>query len=305
MGILIDGKFRMNPKLELQKTLLLPDFPSGSSINFYGGKFYLIGDDANTILILDENYQEVNHIRIFDYPDKRIPKPKKVDFETSSLITLDDKNYLLVKGSASKKKRAKLMLIPLDHEREILETIKYTEFADRLFGNGIQEVNIEGSTIVRNQLVLANRGSGENPINHLIITGKNFWQQQQQVNITASEVVLPGKQNGFIGVSELFYAESKDLLLFTLSSEQTNNSYHDGAIGDSYLGWMDSYSQKIGTSKSMVDGLINLSDVSDAFKGEKIEGICIECLVGNELTIHLISDNDQGQSKLFKIRMTI
>ena len=295
----------MSPKLELLKSLLLPDFPSGSSINFYKGKFYLIGDDANTILVLDESYQEVKQIRVFDYPDKRIPKPEKVDFETSTLITVDGKDYLLVKGSASKKKRAKLMLVSLNHESEKPETINYNEFSKRLLENGIPELNIEGSTIIKNQLVLANRGNGKNPINHLITTEKNFWQQQEQASISVSAVVLPNKSNSFLGISELCYVESKDLLLFTLSSEVTNDSYNDGEIGDSYLGWMDSFSKRIGTPKLMTDGLVNLSEVSSAFMSEKIEGICVESLVGNEFIIHLISDNDQGQSKLFKVRMTI
>ena len=295
----------MNLKLELLDSLLLPDFPSGSSINFYDGKLYLIGDDANQVLILDRNYNAIDSIPLFNFPEKRIPKTEKTDFETSTLITLKGKNYLLVKGSASKKKRAKLTLISLDNKNEKLETFKYEEFSERLLARGIQEVNIEGSALVRNQLVLANRGNEENPINYLITTEKNFWQQQQQASIGISEVVIPIYNKGFIGISELCYVELKDFLLFTLSSEKTNNSYNDGEIGDSYLGWMDSFSGKINTPKLTSDGLLNLSEVSDVFKGEKIEGICIEREVGNDFTIHLISDNDQGQSKLFKVGMTI
>lgn len=285
--------------------MLLSDFPSGSSINYHNGKFYLIGDDANDILILDRDYQKADSIRLFDYPDKRIPKKKKVDFESSSLITLEGRDYLLVKGSASRKKRMKLMLISLDKEGESLEEFPYEEFAMRLNTNGIHEINIEGSTLIGNRLVLANRGNEVNPINHLVITESNFWQRQHEASISVSEVTLSITGPSFLGISELCYVESKDLLFLTFSSELTNNSYNDGLIGDSYLGWIDNASCKINVPNLQVNGMIDLTDVSEEFKGEKIEGICVERVEGEEYTLHLISDNDQGQSKLFKVRMTI
>jgi hypothetical protein len=107
------------------------------------------------------------------------------------------------------------------------------------------------------------------------------------------------------GVSEMCYVESMDRLLITLSSEATDSVYEDGAIGDSCIGWIDSISTKIQGTHLSLDGVLDLSDCNEIFKGEKIEGLCVESVVGNELLIHLVSDNDQGVSRLFTIKMLI
>ena len=51
--------------------------------------------------------------------------------------------------------------------------------------------------------------------------------------------------------------------------------------------------------------MINLSDASNEFKNQKIEGICVERVSDDELLLHLISDNDNGESKLFKALVEI
>jgi hypothetical protein len=89
-----------------------------------------------------------------------------------------------------------------------------------------------------------------------------------------------------------------------MSSEATNNAYDDGVIGDSYIGWVNDINQKLQQPDIILDGLINLSDIDTAFKGEKIEGICMESVSGNEMVLHLIADNDQGESRLFKLKLT-
>jgi hypothetical protein len=55
------------PKTEFLSSLLLTDFPSGSSINYYDGKLFLVGDDANDILILDTDYKKIDSKLMADY----------------------------------------------------------------------------------------------------------------------------------------------------------------------------------------------------------------------------------------------
>jgi hypothetical protein len=50
--------------------------------------------------------------------------------------------------------------------------------------------------------------------------------------------------------------------------------------------------------------MISLADVDPVFKKEKIEGVCVESVSGTGITLHLISDNDAGESRLFKIKMS-
>ena len=55
----------------------------------------------------------------------------------------------------------------------------------------------------------------------------------------------------------------------------------------------------------MMDQLINLSEVHVDFRNEKIEGLCVEVAQENTLILHLISDNDNGESKLFKVKLKL
>jgi hypothetical protein len=71
-------------------------------------------------------------------------------------------------------------------------------------------------------------------------------------------------------------------------------------IGSSYIGWVNNVASKLKQAKLRLDGMINLSDVNNEFKNQKMEGICVERVSDDELLLHLISDNDNGETKLFK-----
>jgi hypothetical protein len=256
------------------------------------------------MLVLNTDYQEIDSIKLFDYSEKRIPKAEKTDFETAVLVNVNDKIHLLILGSASRKEREKGMLIPIaDASLPQLQTFSNAEFINRVRMKGIGEINIEGATCIGDHLILSNRGNNANQKNHLIITEKDFWLRQNEVAFSILSVVIPFNTKEFPGISELCYVESKDILLFTMSSEATNNAYDDGVIGDSYIGWVTGINQKLQEPDIMLDGLINLSEVDADFKGEKIEGVCIESANGNELILHLIADNDLGESKLFNVKL--
>lgn len=300
----------LKPVIELIKSLLLADFPSGSSINYYDGKLYLIGDDANNLLILDNTYKQINSIPLFDYPAKRIPKDQKADFESSTIINMNGAVYLLALGSASREERKKELLIPLlnagpDYKKLFIQVLYKPAFFEQLKTKGINDVNVEGATIIGDHLVLANRGNIANPQNSLIFTNSIFSNTQTEVALSISKLVLPAPLPAFAGVSELCYIESKDMLFFTLSSETTDNSYDDGAIGISYIGWINDITTKINHRELTLDEMIDLPANIKDFVHEKIEGVCVEAVHGNELTIHLVSDNDGGESKLFKVKVTV
>jgi hypothetical protein len=288
----------------------LADFPSGSSINYYEGNIYLIGDDANNLLVLDNRYQQVDSIPLFDFPVKRIPKSQKADFETSTLIEVNGVMKILILGSASREERKKAMLLPLmnpdpDINKPFLPFFYNASFFAQYKSKGIEEVNIEGATTIGDYLVLGNRGNTANPINHLIFTNNIFSNRQNKVSFYISKIVLPVQLHEFAGVSELCYVESKDILLFTFSSETTNNSYDDGTIGDSYIGLIYDISHKLQYPELILDEMINLSAIDKDFENEKIEGICVEAVNGNELILHLVSDNDGGESKLFNVKVVL
>jgi hypothetical protein len=300
----------LNPTVQLLQFLLLANFPSGSSINYYENKLFLLGDDARTILVLDKSYRAIDSIRLFDYPEKRIPKSKKADLESSAIVTVAGVRHLLALGSASTEDRKRFLLIPLtsdgliDHSKPLLtDTMK--EFIARVTKAGINEVNLEGAFVREDNLILANRGNRNSPKNHLIVTEGNFWVRQKEAALRILPIELPGSRGEFLGISELCYLKSKDVFLFTFTSEATTNAYDDGVIGSSYIGWISNAATKLTHAKLNLDGMINLSEVNREFKSQKIEGLCVEWADNDEILLHLISDNDNGESKLFKVLLKL
>jgi len=292
------------PRIQLLNAVLLPDFPSGSAITYYDGRFYLVGDDARNIAVLDRDYRQAGTIPLFEHPEKRIPKAEKTDFETAVIVDAQQQAHLLAIGSASRKEREQVMLVPLQQSGGHPAKFNTGVFTERLRSAGIKEVNIEGGTLAGELLILANRGNNTYRENHLIITGKDYWLRQEDVQVSVLPLTLPSCIDGFLGISELCYDPLSDTLLFTLSSEATANAYDDGAIGDSYIAWAAHISQQIKQSSIALDALINLPEADAAFKGEKIEGICIEAAHSNEWLLQLVADNDKGQSRLFRVRLS-
>lgn len=298
--------------VRLIRSHLLKDFPSGSSINYYDEKFYLVGDDANNLLILDDSYKQIDSIKLFNYPEKRIPKAEKADFESATIITLNNKPHLFIIGSASTEKRKKALLIPVQNHQAGLANLFHPffyqdAFLQQLKTKGIAEVNIEGATTIGDSLVLSNRGNNAKPINHLVITptaGIQAPAKQKDFTVSVIPLTLPVKTRSFTGVSELCYVASKDLLLVTLSEEATDNAYDDGVISDSYIGWINNVSKKMNSATLVLDEMINLSTVDKAFTLQKIEGLCVTSVQDTVLDIHLVSDNDNGESNLFHIKVT-
>ncbi|SHM03960.1 hypothetical protein SAMN05444266_106159 [Chitinophaga jiangningensis] len=287
----------MKTIITLLKTLLLSHFPSGSSINYHDGLLYLIGDDANELLVLDSNYNQVNAVKLFNYDGKRIPKAQKPDLETSVILN----GTLLALGSGATKEReiAVTVSLPLNNSQPFKSS--YSTFIKRL--HQITEINIEGAAVIGNHVVLSNRGNEANPVNHFIITSTDFISQQETAPIRIISLKLP--LPGFAGVSELCYAEKEDILFVILSSEATSNAYDDGAIGDSYFAWVNNISRKLNDKEISLDGIVNLSDVDAAFKGEKVEGVCISSITDNSWILHLVADDDKGASRLFQVNVGV
>ncbi len=301
---------QLKPHIELIKSLLLSDFPSGSSINYHDGKFYLIGDDSTNILLLDTDYQKIDSVQLFDYPEKRIPKSDKIDLEGSVIIEIMGKDHLLILGSASRKNRKMVILIPFSHFGSDFKTLEHSlfktkDFINRIKSNGIEEINLEGVCLFQKDLLLGNRGNRTSQNNHLIITDRDFYARQDDAKLLVRKLLLPDDQQKFLSISELCFIDLQNILFITLTSEATDNAYDDGEIGNSYIGWIYDATTKLHTHEVTLDGMINLGDVDEIFKNQKVEGICSEYVKPNELILHLVSDNDVGESRLFKVKMRL
>lgn len=272
-------------------------YPSASGIQFLNNQFYIIGDDAKNILIVDSSFNAIDSITLYPFSEQRIPKSLKPDLE-SITITKDNKLLLLGSGSLAPYRSVGWLINPSTKEKEF---IHLDTFYNRLRLNNIAELNIEGSCALPGYLLLSNRGNKENQKNHLILTSHNFWEQQSESSIS---IILLGGNNDsleFSGISGLTYAGKSDRLLMTISTEDTKNAVEDGAIGKSYLWIINNFSSKLKWNAINPNQIIDLEKVDPKFKNQKIESICITKETRKFFHLVLVADNDNGSSTLFRL----
>jgi hypothetical protein len=289
------------PTIVLLSQKQLPDFPSASAIDFYKERLYVTGDDARYLAILDTSYNLLDTVTLFPGTELRIPKKLKADLEASAIISHKGVDYLLTAGSSSTAERELIYLFPMNDLRAYRQ-ISTTVISQAFRAGGIREVNIEGAVAFSNQIVFGNRGNLTNRHNHLILVPQSLLDGPLTGKPAIISLDFPGTGNAFIGLSGLTYIPSRDMLLFTASIEQTASATEDGLIGDSYLGYIKDFSRKTGNASIQPDQLMNLGQMQREFANQKIESVCAQTEEG-QLILHLVADNDDGTSTLFKISL--
>ncbi len=275
----------------------LPQYPSASGIEYFNNNVYIIGDDANRLLVLDSNLIPTDSIILYPFIEKRIPRNVKADLEGIT-VTKDKKLLITGSGSLSPYRNIAWMVDPLSKQKEI---ILLDTFYQRLKQNGISEINIEGICAIPGSVILTNRGSKGYPKNHLVLTNKDFWKDQVNAPISLVLAGFNKDSSSFNGVSGITYAAKSDALLMTVSTEDTRNSLDDGAIGKSYLWIINNISSKKRWKAINPDKIIDLDKTDARFKGHKIESVCIMEETRKQLHLLLAADNDNGSSTLFKL----
>ena len=285
------------PAITFISSKVFTDFPSASAIEYHNNQLYVFGDDATSLLILDTNYNVQSSIQYIAGTKTRLSKSLKPDIEAATFLNFADKTFLYAFGSQSTSNRKKVYVFPVDS----LNRFVAFEYPLKKIPQ-IKEWNIEGAAFVEDQLVLANRANLKSKINYLLLA--TFQTTQKENAAKVIQMTLP-QQSVVAGVSGLFYAPEKDLLLFTASEEATPDAVQDGAIGESYLGIITDFSKKMFRKSIKPDAFLKLADVSTEFKQQKVESVCVQKTEGNNLLLHLVADNDNGESKLFKILLKL
>jgi hypothetical protein len=275
------------------------EYPSASSIEFYEGKLYVMGDDATKLLVLDTYLNIVDSMPIISYPENRIPKDIKPDLEASALN--GDNLFLFGSGSLSPHRNFawKHNLKTKDNDSINLEPLflKIKEL-------GIEQINIEGACFVSGKLILANRGNKGYPHNHLIITDEKFLNNDSSFQLFVIPLAPQKDTASFKGVSGLCYARESDQLILTVSTEDTRSSHDDGAIGKSYLWIINNISTKIIDRALGNKRVIDLEYIDSRFKGQKIEAATVIKETDKLIYLALVSENDDGKSIVFKMSIT-
>ena len=132
-------------KLKLQEFKELDDYPSGSGLEYFNEKLYIVGDDAKDILVLDNNWKKETSIPLFDSAELRIPKKIKADLEASTVIEINKIPRLLLLGSGSTLNRNRAILVNLDDH--LKEEMDITDFYNQI-KDDLEHVNIESSAVI-------------------------------------------------------------------------------------------------------------------------------------------------------------
>lgn len=277
------------------------DYPSGSAMEFYKNTFFVIGDDINYVLCLDENWNEINRIKLFDFDGDRIPKPDKPDLECAAII--DEMLYIVGSGSRSPQRDVSYWI---DLENNFTVKKINTASFNNLFRerNFFKEMNIEGFTDCNDKLLFFNRATTEQP-NHVIITDYNILKKKFPDKFKILPIKMNALHNIPLGISGACYDAKNDVLFLSASAENTNNAYDDGEIIGSVLAMVENASTKLNQPELIIDNYVELDKTNEAFIQQKIESVCIHQQVNKQYKLTLVADNDDGKSVLFEISLDL
>jgi len=267
------------------------NYPSGSTVSFMKDLFYIMGDDASEILVLNDSLEELERIPLFPKSDTaRIPKPINADIESSFVISHNGIQCILFLGSGSVSTYRDSAYL-FEPETKNITRIEFTGFYDQL-RKQFAELNIEAATMLGNELALGLRGNRTNPDNYIVLAspGKLSPEFKREVLIK-----LPVESTGISGMD---YDTEQDILFITFSSESTPNVYDDGQIGESYLAIIQHASKQIKEAELNISSLFKLSDLSPELSLKKIESVT---QTRDKRQLLLVADDDLGNTDLFRI----
>ena len=277
--------------LKLVSHNLLDKYPSGSTVNYLNNRFYIMGDDASEIIVLNKALQEEERIAVFTKGSSlRSEKKTKADIEASLIVSHANAECILFFGSGSltPHRDSAFLFNPIT---KAIEKIDYSQFYYHLRSH-FSQLNIEAATLVNGHFLLGIRANTSNPNNFLAVTSSSVFAPLYKRKI---EIKLPSAHA--IGISGMDYDEANDRLFITFSSEDTSNTFDDGKVGDSYLAIVEDVKRKLANPILTPDSLIKLADVDVAFKEQKIEGITV--IASKQLL--LVADDDLGNTRIFNL----
>lgn len=275
-----------------ESSRMLNNYPSGSTVCYYGGKYVIMGDDAAEVLVLDNDMQELERIEVFPKgKETRLPKDSKADVESSALIDHNGKPAVLFLGSGSHSPHRDSAFI-LDYEIKQVKRIDFSLFFDELRLE-VKDLNIEAAVMLDSNLLLGLRGNTSYPDNYIAMAGFSglTFKFKRKILIQSSLTNA--------GISGMEYDKQEDILFITFSSEDTSNSYDDGQIGESYLAFITNAKQALNEEKLVIKDAVALSGLSPEFADQKIESVS---LTSDPRRILLVADDDKGNTKIFTLR---
>lgn len=275
----------------------ITDFPSGSGIGYANGKLYAIGDDSPFLYAINTDFQIENKILLYqeseeNFKGNRIKKKKKMDFETLEMIS--DKE-LVIFGSGSKSPQRDVFIRVILEDKPVIERYFISSFYDTIRNSKPlknAELNIEATAYNNGFLYLFNRAN-----NVIIKTNYQTFLKSLKTNqvpdLSFSQAKLPiieGVEAGFSGATFLSNSE----IVVTASVEATDDAYNDGEIIGSLIGIVN-------ISNFDQPEIKSFTNIPNAEQNLKVESVTVVSASEKDCTMVLITDDDQGNTRLIKI----
>jgi hypothetical protein len=276
----------------LQSEKLIAGFSSGSGMTFFENRIYAVGDDDPYLWILDTKGNLVDTILIVDSPylvDGRIKKSKKPDLEAMAIIRAPDGEKLLLfpSGSDLAKRVTAYVFDPKSREIQALNVLPLFQVMLQMLDKE-QTINIEGLASDQEHLFFFNRDNNSVfRMKQSNFTNYFLQQNNEPLNLELFAYNLPELKGQTATFSSAEKIPNTEFLIFSASTEATENWIDDGEIGPSFIGLLNLRNMEISFCHPVTtpEGSLYIG---------KIEGIIGHYDENGKLSITAITDNDDG-----------
>lgn len=279
--------------IEVHSRAPIKGFSSGSGMAKFNNNLYAIGDDDAYLWEYSLTTKEwLPILQIWDnsqVKNGRIPGKVKPDFEAMITAEINNSPTLIIFGSGTKvETRENILLVNIEsQEINIIKTPKFYNWLRSVNGLSMNNLNLEGAAIYKDQLILSNRSNNQlyfidfSSFETFLNTEQNTLPQIRR-KITYD---LPVINKDTARFSSLEVHEDK--LFFSASIESTETWTTDGEIKGSFVGEID--------LKSDEKKLLHCLPITSQGKiiEDKVEGITFDA---TQQQIHAITDNDDGST---------
>lgn len=286
--------------LTIESEKRFDSIPSASGLALQNTTAYVVCDDGTGIYKVNLNNFRQTKIAIkgSHWNEYREPKSLKHDLESACFVKWKNKQYLVALGSGSSSKRDSMFILNVKDyaDQKMISLSLFYKHLQQISKTDSRQWNIEGMTIAGDSVIIVNRGNNLlitasfNAFFSFLIDGQNSFPQ---VKYRKPELpVIEKHEARFSGICTV----DENLLLFCASAEDTPDWTKDGPVLGSCFGL---YSLK----NDKIVGTYLFEDKKGKPLKEKIESLDILRRIGDDLIFLATGDNDNGVSKLFRLRL--
>lgn len=284
----------------------LSEVPSASGLEHIGDDYYVIGDNAPWVFVLDGSFHMTSKFSLGTYSATEggvMSKSAKHDFEAMTEMKWNGDDYLFIFGSGSKQPyRFEGKLIDVTN-RKVVKTYSLQTFYEILCEEAKlnpEELNIEAAATLNGKLYLFNRGKNRVVVADLEHFMEFISGESETLKMKSYSIDLPRINDIKAGFSGAVGDDQSERILFTASVENTNDWVQDGEILGSFIGVIDikdlqqHYTPETIQIKSQ-NGKVDF----------KAESISIAEKKGDTYKCAVVTDNDGRHSELLEIDLSI